>query len=680
MRFEARGRFRVPPEKLWPLIADTDALNRAIGLPEFRLRSEPLPAGGARAIGEHGFGAALLGFIIQLLRLPPGIARSELLLGLLPSFPIVRWEEHPFEWDGRFRYSVLREYFWTPLGLFPLRKIRPIVELTPTDDGGTDVLSAAELEPLNPQGSLLMRLVLGPRACQGVIDQCRAFERFLLGEAEHPFPELMRTPASEAAPEPTSATADSNDRVQPAEAAAGPAALLARGVATDLVENLCRHLDQAPDHEVLKMRPYELADRWGVGRRQTLVAFLHATTAGLVEMTWEVLCPGCRISKASYGSLGEVEGQAHCDFCNVTFDAAIDRQVEVRFSVAQTRRQIADRRFCSGGPMNAPHVLAQTELEPGAERTLFAKLEPGSYRLWSRQIDGAAVIDVVADEAERRLAVDATAKGMSPATARLTPGEVEVALANRTEATALIVLENPGWPDTACTAAEVGTIQEFRDLFSAEALAPGLSLAVQRLAFMFTDLTGSTGLYQTVGQARALRLVHDHFRLLEGAIGSHNGAIVKTIGDAIMAAYPTGADAFAAALAMQQAIRAVDTAGAADPERLLKIGIHEGPCIAVTANGRLDYFGTTVNAASRVEHECRGGQIVLTADAYANPAVQQRIAADGLEVEVSQVTLRGIVEPVTLYRILEAARSSATTMPATINVPPPAALGVSDSP
>jgi class 3 adenylate cyclase len=127
--------------------------------------------------------------------------------------------------------------------------------------------------------------------------------------------------------------------------------------------------------------------------------------------------------------------------------------------------------------------------------------------------------------------------------------------------------------------------------------------------------------------------------------------MVKTIGDAIMAAFPTGADAFAAALAMQRAMRCVDTSGAADPARLLKVGIHEGPCFAVGANGRLDYFGTTINLAARIQSQARGGEIVVSAEVLDDPAVQAQVRAAGLEPEATEVRLRGIQRPVKIFRV-----------------------------
>jgi class 3 adenylate cyclase len=239
-------------------------------------------------------------------------------------------------------------------------------------------------------------------------------------------------------------------------------------------------------------------------------------------------------------------------------------------------------------------------------------------------------------------------------------GILDMRLENQTGVEVVVTLEKPEWPETASTAAVVGTIQEFRDLFGSEALAPGLQLAIQRLTFLFTDLTGSTAMYEAVGQARAFRLVQDHFHLLGSVIATHRGALVKTIGDAITATFPTPADAVGAALAMQQAMRQLDTGGAVDPATLLKVGIHDGPCIAVGANGRLDYFGTTINVTARVNHEARGGEVVLTAPVYADPAVRQQVERDHLHVEQGEARLRGVREPVLLYRL--AAHSSTKTL------------------
>ena len=84
----------------------------------------------------------------------------------------------------------------------------------------------------------------------------------------------------------------------------------------------------------------------------------------------------------------------------------------------------------------------------------------------------------------------------------------------------------------------------------------------------------------------------------------HDGAVVKTIGDAVMASFGDPADAVKAALAMQARDRC-------DHELVLKLGIHVGPSVVVTLNDRLDYFGSTVNMAARLQGQSQGGDIVL---------------------------------------------------------------------
>src|SRR5262245_29021483 len=200
MHFEARGRVRVPPRDLWPLVSDTHRMNRAMGLPVMTFEARPLETGGSLVIGQHGAGSALLAFLNQVVPIGARRVTDARLLRWLPAWPIVRWVEHPFEFEAPRRYSVFRDYFWAPLGLFPFRSVRATVELVPTEDGGTEVVSSAEVEPRNPLGALVGRLVVGPRSCQAVVDQCRNFERYLLGQAAHPFPDLVVGPLEAASP------------------------------------------------------------------------------------------------------------------------------------------------------------------------------------------------------------------------------------------------------------------------------------------------------------------------------------------------------------------------------------------------------------------------------------------------------------------------------------------------
>ena len=149
------------------------------------------------------------------------------------------------------------------------------------------------------------------------------------------------------------------------------------------------------------------------------------------------------------------------------------------------------------------------------------------------------------------------------------------------------------------SAKQLLTTQTFRDLFRHELVKGTEGMSVRDISLMFTDLKGSTELYERIGDLNAFALVQEHFERLTAVAVSHNGAIIKTLGDAVMAAFMTPVDGVQAALAMQaEIVRFNEARGERD--LILKIGLHRGAVIAVTLNERLDYFGQNVNIAARV--------------------------------------------------------------------------------
>ena len=204
------------------------------------------------------------------------------------------------------------------------------------------------------------------------------------------------------------------------------------------------------------------------------------------------------------------------------------------------------------------------------------------------------------------------------------PGELRLVSQARRPLT--FVIEARSWVRDALTADRVNAMQAFRDLFSDQTLRPGDEVGIGRVALMFTDLQGSTALYERVGDAAAYRLVRDHFAFLVATVREHNGALVKTIGDAVMASFSDPADAVRAALAVQAQVAGFNREQG-DQHIVIKVGLHCGPCIAVTMNDRLDYFGSVVNMAARLEGQSAGGDIVLSTETHADPAVQELLSA-----------------------------------------------------
>jgi class 3 adenylate cyclase len=192
------------------------------------------------------------------------------------------------------------------------------------------------------------------------------------------------------------------------------------------------------------------------------------------------------------------------------------------------------------------------------------------------------------------------------------------------------------------------TTQAFRDLFRSEVIQAREGIAVREIALLFTDLKGSTALYDRIGDLNAFALVQRHFDLLQDVVSRHHGAVIKTIGDAVMATFLEPADAVAAALSMRNEIDAFNRKQA-DRALILKIGIHTGAAIAVTLNERLDYFGQTVNIAARVQQLADAEEIFVSEDVYSAEGVQALLGSR--EVVSNLFKLKGVQQDLRVFRI-----------------------------
>jgi class 3 adenylate cyclase len=205
------------------------------------------------------------------------------------------------------------------------------------------------------------------------------------------------------------------------------------------------------------------------------------------------------------------------------------------------------------------------------------------------------------------------------------------------------------------TVHELMTVQSFRDWARNEPLPAEEYLEVRRMTVWFSDLTGSTALYARNGDPLAYDLVREHFRLIFETVNQCEGAIVKTMGDGIMAVFTDNAPAVAAALAAHQVLDDFNREKALSGEKrlALKIGIHTGPSIVVTLNERLDYFGTTVNVAARVSDLARGTETMFTEPIQVDSEVQTFVEASGYSIERFSRVVKGLERPLTIYRLVE---------------------------
>lgn len=585
---------------MWPFLSDTGRVNRLIGLPPSK-RFEPGVSGG-RVVHSHYFGVP------------------------------VTWREEPFEWVFEQWFSVTR-VFDAPL---PVERVGTTTTLTPLSDQRTQIDVTVHIVPRNILGSAAGWIVVGQKMLR---DLQRAYRTLGAAALEARIIPPQRKPS-----------------VNREQLAAGAQRLQQFQLSAPLIERLITHLSSADDPDVLRMRPFALADQWNESRDETLRMCLYATRAGLLDMEWEVLCPSCRGITAQKHELADLVDQEHCPACNIRYDVNFDESVELRFSVNSAVRDAYDITFCVGGPANSRHIAAQIRLPPGSEKSLSLRLAAGEYHLRAIESRQSAVLSVTPTATTRNADLRVTAPDTESDAQAVLPGEATLLLHNPLEQPVLAVLEESSWNAQATRASLVTSLEEFRRLFSSEVLAPGLGLAVRNLTFLFSDLKESTAIYDTIGDAPAFARVRDHFDSMRRIISSHNGALVKTIGDAVMAVFSSAEAGLAAAMDIQhEFISGEITRG--HPALRVKLGLHCGPCIAVNANNVLDYFGSTVNVAARTQGESTGGDIVVTADMLADAGVQRLIEQSDFASETFDRTLRGMQQQFTLCRLWSSERA-----------------------
>jgi ABC-type lipoprotein export system ATPase subunit/class 3 adenylate cyclase len=302
-------------------------------------------------------------------------------------------------------------------------------------------------------------------------------------------------------------------------------------------------------------------------------------------------------------------------------------------------RRVEVQDFCVGSPERTPHIVVQQLIPAGNERALELPLGSGNYRVRALELQGSQSLSVSAN-GKSSATIVISKEGWNQQELNISK-RTSLTLKNETDSEQLLILERMAWSDQAATAAEVTALQIFRDLFSTEALRPGEHISVGTQTVLFTDLRHSTRLYREIGDATAFGRVMNHFDVLKKVIAEHDGAIVKTIGDAVMAVFRCPANALVAMLDAQSALA---NPGEGAMPLLLKAGLHSGPCIAVTLNDRLDYFGSTVNMAARLEGLSSGSEVIISRTVFEDSKVIELLKSEMYEALPFEMTLKGFEE------------------------------------
>lgn len=581
------------PEAIWPLASDTNRFNRDTWQPE-----------------------------VEIIDNVMGTKHVRMKLPILK----VEWEEEPFEWTYPYSFGIVRRY-----SKGPIDEMRVQADFDALPEGGTRVTYQSWFKVSN------ILVQLGTPFAIGVVAK-RLFERaFRLYDRIASKGNLL---FESARPRGLSAAGRARFGSQ-------SEAVIEQGTDPALMQRMEEFLQQADELSLQRIRPYALADIWKVNRRAVLEMFLRATRAGILDMYWDLLCPSCRGTTEGHTNLAAVHSKSHCSTCRIDFTVNFDHNIEVVFrpnpSVVKIDFVAA---FCVGSPQLQPHITLNQTISALHPLPVPLRLEQGRYTLRATNVPGS--LSLYADsDGDARVDIRATPFGF-PVEGQHVSLLPTLNLINATEEDSTFTLERTAWSDQAATAADVTALQVFRDLFATEVVRPGEEISIGSVTLMFTDLRDSTRLYRRIGDASAFGRVREHFEILENAIAAEGGAIVKTMGDAVMATFRQPISALKAVWKAQSII-----AQRGEPMLWLKVGLHKGPCIVVNLNDRLDYFGSTVNITARLPGFSKGGELILSEDFYHDPEIQNFIAENIAPSAVSQFMgdLKGFDEPFQMWKL-----------------------------
>lgn len=410
--------------EVWALLSDTDRFNRAAGLGfQFDSQADGSTRGRVQALGmEH------------------------------------QWVEEPWEYEAPRWFRSRRVFVSGPAAHIDLELQIDEVE------GGARVRYTVLIVPR----AAVARPIL---AAQAALQSRPQLDRTLRAALAT----LERTQATYDPPPPPLAPAAEAKLAAALQTLPDPAIALRIG---ELVR-------QAPLVAQDRMRPLALARRWGVDPEAAIQSFLAAVQCGALTLRWDLLCPRCRVAKASATALGEGPPDVHCGSCGIRYDASFPDNIEIVFRPSPWLRRIDVEPACAMSPGRTPHVLLRRDLLPGKSLECVLELDPGVYVL--RCGDEAVSLHVGVAGAPTSLTADLTPHGLRPRLARLGPGPTVLLLRNRLFASVGLLLEDrQRLPDTLTAGALLGR-PEARLLLPADALRPGTRVETLHGAVLAVD-------------------------------------------------------------------------------------------------------------------------------------------------------------------------------------------------
>ncbi|MFP8488886.1 adenylate/guanylate cyclase domain-containing protein [Gracilimonas sp. Q87] len=554
------------PAKLWPYVSDTNRIFRLLGAPP--VQEMPLSRNTPKGY----------------LELSHSILNSQ-----------VTWQEEPYAWETPFRFKVTRNYkvgFLEHLSIF--------TECIETDEG-TKLIVKITVEPSNSLLYYPIRLYVNYVLKKKLADYLEIVDNSV-SQGLHPY-ELN---------EEKSLIRGADKKIKRITKE-----LEEKTKRKRIVRHLIELIRKAEDEDLKSIHPYSLARYWGEKKYSVLNVFLHATNLDLLDFSWDICCPKCKSPKNNFRKLQDTRGHLYCEDCNDDYIMDFNKNTHLVFKPHPLIRNVSNRSYCLGGPGSKPHRVVQQSLLIGDERYPELQLEEGTYLFRTHNHEGHLVFHV-RENGTDNVNIYVTDEDFHSQSITISKNP-NLGIFNHSSQPMVCFFDKLNWKEEAIYATEVCSNVDFNTLFPNETLKETSKVRASEVTMLFTDLMNSTELYVKEGDETAIGRVMGHFRVIQQIIAEERGGIVKTIGDSVMAVFWEPVSALKAVQRIQQIFSNSSAVGNAFK---IKAGVHFGDCTAVNLNGRIDYFGTTVNLASRLVDAASEKEIMLSEALYEHPDIK----------------------------------------------------------
>ena len=579
MRFEHSWELVSSPSQLWPYVSNTDRVNHAIGLPAVTYTTRQDPIHGVQRFAETK------------------VAGQR-----------IRWQEHPYEWiEGR-RLSVLREFTHGPFRWFV-----NVVELQPTLGGGTRIVQTLIVTPRGWLGKQLARLQLGKKSKAGF---GRAYQQIDDYIAQSQSKQADRDPfvgRTELRPSQRQKLLARLDQLRE------------RQIDPQVIDTLGQFLEHASDGEVARVRPLALAERFQLDPIQVVNACLEGTRLGVFSLLWDIMCPSCRIPADIQETLSAIKAHGFCEACNLNFGIDLAESVELIFRVHPEIRDVVTGTYCIGGPAWSRHVVAQVRLAAGERFACDLNLSEGAYVVRGPQLPFTVDFRIGHNAALRRIELS-LARPPADARIQMPVGAQVIQLCNDSAMDQQVRIERTADRHDALSAAKASTLALFRELFPGEVLSSDQIVSVAHITVLRVKIHDTRRLYESLGDGSAFHKIRGLLERILRIIKENAGAVVKTIGEGVLASFSDPTSALLSAIELVQC--------ESDSDLQLSVAIHSGTAMVATVDERLDYFGKTLKSLEQLIDVASPQTIALTSNLTELAEVQSLLLDRQLKVRV----------------------------------------------